>query len=76
MSPIVASAQAQDLLKASNLRSLLSAICFKAASCAIMRSFHCRTNWPDNEVSCANAKSSSLSYRPFRSAGLDPKTRR
>ena len=74
MLPILTSVQAKDLLKANSLRSLLLAISFTAASCAIMRSSHCCANWPDNEASCANFRSSSLSPHPQSSAGLDLKT--
>ena len=74
MSPIFTSVQAKDLLKANSLRSLLLAISFTAASCAIMRSSHCCANWPDNEASCANVGSPSLSSYLQGSAGLDPKT--
>ena len=54
----------EDLFYANSLPSLLLATSFRAASCVIMRGFHCCANWPEIEVSGANVKFSSLSSRP------------
>ena len=54
------SAQLKDSLCAKSRRSLPLAISLRAAFCAIMRSFHYRTNRPGSDVCYANSKSSSL----------------
>ena len=61
-------------VSANNRRIRPLATTLKAASCAITRSLCCCANWPDNEVSRADAKSSFSPRLPRSSAGIDPKT--
>ena len=66
------SAQPKDGLRANRRRDLLSAIFFKAASLAILRSSHFWANYPEIDVSCANSESLSSSCRMDGSTVLGP----
>ena len=59
--PTATSGQSDGLFRASTRRSLLFAVSFRVAFCAIARCFHCWSNYPEIDASWANSRSLSAS---------------
>ena len=65
-SPVLTSAQLTVVSDPKRRRSFLFATSFRAASCAIIPSFHRCTNWPDRQASWSKIESSSWLPHPKR----------